>query len=184
MRKLPVATLALAALLTLSGCVPVQPPVTSTPVPSSTPVFASDEDALAAAEAAYGHYLAISDEVTAGGGLHPEKMQSLVSEDQYQLLMKSMKSLADKGWRTSGSTAFEQMTLASRTEEGQGAATLDLYLCVDVSAVRILDSSGLDVTPSTRVNVVALEVSFDVARAASPEFVLTNSDSWTGTEFC
>ena len=52
-----IAAVALAVLL-LSGCVPQQSTDTPTPEPSSTPVFATEEEALAAATAAYAAYQA------------------------------------------------------------------------------------------------------------------------------
>ncbi len=62
-----IALVALAVLL-LSGCLPPQTTVTPTPEATAAPVFASDEEALAAATAAYAAYLAMSDQIFAEGG--------------------------------------------------------------------------------------------------------------------
>ena len=49
-------TAALAVVLLLTGCSLASPEVAPTPTPSATPVFASEEEALAAAEEAYAAY--------------------------------------------------------------------------------------------------------------------------------
>ena len=67
-RLLPLAVLG-AALL--AGCLPTDPPVTPPPTSDLEPVFASDEEALAAAEEAYGAYLAAADEILSSGGADP-----------------------------------------------------------------------------------------------------------------
>ncbi|MBW4033634.1 MAG: hypothetical protein HIU88_13400, partial [Acidobacteria bacterium] len=53
-------TLAVAMLLALVGCVPTGQHAASSPTASLTPVFASDAEALAAAEKAYAAYLKVS----------------------------------------------------------------------------------------------------------------------------
>ena len=65
----PIAVLAAAFVLAaLSGCVQTTEKPTPTPTAAATPAFASDEEALAAAEKAYAAYLAVLDDVTADGG--------------------------------------------------------------------------------------------------------------------
>src|SRR3954462_13593979 len=60
MRTAPLLATA-ALLLALAGCVPTDSHPTSWPHPSATPVFASDAEALAAAEKAYAAYEAAVD---------------------------------------------------------------------------------------------------------------------------
>lgn len=60
-------------ILLLVGCMPAQPVVTPVPVPSHIPLFASDADALFAATAAYAAYLAMSAQITRGGGANTER---------------------------------------------------------------------------------------------------------------
>ncbi len=64
----PVVTLAVL-LLVLTGCTPGDEVVVPDPEPTVEPMFATDEEALAAAEEAYGAYLAASDASLAGGGV-------------------------------------------------------------------------------------------------------------------
>ena len=60
--------------LVLAGCAPDVPAIQVPPTPTVTPLFASDEEALAAAEEAYAAYLAMSDEITSDGGERPERI--------------------------------------------------------------------------------------------------------------
>src|SRR5690606_24012229 len=72
---LAAATVTVAVLL--SGCVQQGPEVTPPPEPSTTPIFASDEEALAAATEAYEAYLAMSDLIAQEGGVNPERIESV-----------------------------------------------------------------------------------------------------------
>ena len=77
------ARVAVVALLivALSGCASTPDPQL-TPTPSATaaaPVFASDEEALAAATEAYAAYLTMSDQIAGDGGASPHRISPFVS---------------------------------------------------------------------------------------------------------
>ena len=75
-----VAGVAIGALL-LSGCLPQQPTATPPPEATAAPIFASDEEALAAATAAYAAYLAMSDQILKDGGKDPDRNWISLSDD-------------------------------------------------------------------------------------------------------
>ena len=77
----PVSALAIVISLMLGGCVPSAPAASPTPEPSSTPVFASEEEALAAAEEAYAAYLAVIDEIHADGGAGVERLEVVATPE-------------------------------------------------------------------------------------------------------
>ncbi|MGV8895510.1 MAG: hypothetical protein ACOH10_04545 [Rhodoglobus sp.] len=172
-----IALVALAVLL-LSGCLPQPSTVTPSPEASSTPVFASDEEALAAATAAYAAYSAMSDQIAADGGADPERMKPLTTTEWFEKDLKQFDEFAETGNRLSGTTTFNSIALQSLDDE-----MLALYLCVDVSATRILDSNGGDVTPAGRPERVPLEVGFDLSKAPG-ELLLASSQVWNGESFC
>lgn len=176
---LPVASLGLALLL-LSGCLPQSPTVMPTPQPSSTPVFASDEEALAAAEAAYAEYLRVSDAITADGGANPERIEPLVTESQRKAALASFVVYATKGLRTEGASKHDSLALQHYSEPGE--VILDLYVCVDVTDIRVLDASGADITPAGRVNRVPLEISY--VGSSAEDLKLDRSEAWSGDDFC
>ncbi|MEO7349354.1 MAG: hypothetical protein ABIW32_05800, partial [Terrimesophilobacter sp.] len=83
-RMLRPAVLLVATLL-LSGCVPSEPVITPVPEPSVTPIFASDDEALAAATDAYAKYLEVSDAIFASGGQGIEQLSEVLAGKQLQV---------------------------------------------------------------------------------------------------
>ncbi len=69
-RTTKLAAVVIACAL-ISGCLPTPTNVIPTAVPTGTPVFASEEEALAAAIEAYEAYLAVSDAILPDGGRGP-----------------------------------------------------------------------------------------------------------------
>src|SRR5690606_29904088 len=55
------------------------PPVAPAPAPSGTPVFASDEEALAAAEAVYARFRKLADNVGHAGWRDPSSLSSVLT---------------------------------------------------------------------------------------------------------
>ena len=184
MRKYPrVSVLALAALavVALSGCfaaAPVEPPA---PTASAAPVFASEEEALAAATEAYAAYLAVSDQVGNDGGSGVDRLATLLSAEYFDEQKGSYLELQSDGLRTSGSTTFEPPILQS-VERTDREAVISVYVCVDVTNVRVIDQSDIDVTSSERPNRYPLVVEFEGADA--DELRMISSSPWTGESFC
>jgi len=173
---------AVALLLALAGCVPTSTHPTASPHPSATPVFASDAEALAAAEKAYAAYLKVSDQLAQGGwkdvdSLVPYARGAALSND-----LKTAKELSSKSLRQVGTTSFDSARLESLEDHGDGTAVVTVYLCLDVSEVDVLGPSGASVVPSSRQSRVPLEVDIDNLR--SSRFKVSRSDAWSGTDFC
>ncbi|MGB3413465.1 MAG: hypothetical protein WBA28_01980, partial [Microbacteriaceae bacterium] len=86
----------LSALFLGTGCSPEVglPPV---PRPSVEPLFASDEEALAAVVEHYQEYLAVSDEVYADGGANPERLKPYVSAERYEEELSGAQSFQARG---------------------------------------------------------------------------------------
>lgn len=165
----------LLPLVVLAGCVG-PPVVTPVPTPTATPVFASDEEALAAAEEAYAAYLAVSDELSADGWAEPSRLAPFLTDEELNRTERVYDDLHASGRSTVGTSVFDS-TMLQRYDDGEVA----VYLCLDVSGVRVVDSSGLDVTSVDRVDRVALEVVFKVVRR---KLLLDSSDIWDGGALC
>ncbi|GGE85425.1 hypothetical protein GCM10011313_04850 [Mycetocola zhadangensis] len=141
-------------------------------------MFASEEEALAAATDTYAKYLAISDAVSADGGREPERIRPYVTEAFWLTEAAGIGGLVSAGYRTTGSSSFDQTTMANLEE---GAITVQL--CLDVSQVRVLDSGGADVTPDDRVDRAPLEVEFEVS--VNPVTLsIAKSDVWSNQDSC
>ncbi len=173
-----IATIALAALL-LSGCLPQQSTVTPTPAPSSTPVFASDEEALAAATAAYAAYLAMSDKIAADGGTNPERLKPFVTAEWLKRETEVFNVFAARGITQSGFTSFTNATIQQYSDN-----SVSMYVCTDSSDTRVHSSDGVDVTPADRNNLSSLEVTFDVTVVPDRELRLGGNEPWPGESFC
>ena len=77
-----VGAVTIAGMLLLAGCGGGDPIPTLPPTPSATPIFASEEEALAAAEDAYAAYRGMSDQISAEGGANPERIAPFVTESR------------------------------------------------------------------------------------------------------
>jgi len=176
MRILRPAVGLLLCAIALSGCVPGEPTEVPTPEPSSTPVFASEEEALAAAEEAYAAYLAVSDAISQDGGAEPERIEPYVTPEWLEVELEAYRDFSSSGVRQSGSTTFSNATLQSSSDR---EATI--YACTDSSATRFVDSSGQDVTPDDRQVLTSVQVTF---RIQDGDLRLEGLAPWGDNSFC
>ena len=176
------AALVLFAALAATGCTP-EPAKPHTPAPSSTPLFASDEEALAAAEEAYAAYLAVSDQISAEGGLYPERIDAHVVPELRDQARKSLEAFRERNLHTAGLSSFDSTRLQGVSYPEAGGAKVTIYACLDIGSVRLISESGSDVTPADRVDRLPLQVSF-VSETPPSTLLLQSSDSWSGENFC
>lgn len=177
MRKFLSAAGAALLLASLAGCIGSGVVKTPVPTPSAAPVFASDEEALAAAEAAYAAYVDATDIVSAEGGVNPERIKNLVTSEELERSIEEFKNLRESGNRTIGTTAFDALTL-QRFDDVE----VVVYACVDVSSVRLVNAEGIDITPRNRPEHVPLEIAFWIGLQG--ELLLNSSDVWQEASIC
>ncbi|QNE46253.1 hypothetical protein F1C58_04565 [Glaciihabitans sp. INWT7] len=185
MRIIPrifVATVAVT--LMLSGCVPATPSASTPPKPTATPVFASEAEALAAATKAYAAYSAASDMVTSQGGANPERISPFVSVNQLSRELKGFKYYEENAVSSVGNTKFDSVRIETYSGAAQKDFELSVLLCSDISAIRLVDSSGTNITPANVPNRSPLEVGFELGAPPKAKLIVSRSDSWTGTDFC
>jgi hypothetical protein len=175
-----VGAVTLAGVLLLAGCDGGDPIPTLPPTPSATPIFASEEEALAAAEDAYAAYLAMSDLIASEGGTQPERIAPFVTAEQLPDELDGSAFFVESGIRSVGASKVTKIAL-QQFNQGHDAAEIVFYACVDVSGVAILDHEGADVTPADRPPVVALEVAMVGSRQ---NLLLADSDQWVDSQFC
>lgn len=176
------ALLAAAVLLALAGCVPSAAPSTAEPSASATPVFASDAEALAAAEKAYAAYQEVSDQIGADGGSEPERLIGLVTGKLKQSDLIGYQKLRTEKWHVVGSTKVSAATLQSADLSSAAAKdAVFVYLCLDVSGVDVLDIAGNSVVSATRPSSQAFLVSFD---RLGKKLLPSSRNSWTGPATC
>ena len=155
------------------------------PEPSATvePLFASDEEALAAATEAYEEYLAVSNAASANPTETPSTLKDLVSDDYLDELQKSLRNLADQGLRTMGQSQISAAALQQYVELDSTALVV-LYVCLDVSRVQVIDAQGQNLTPADRDPTVDLEVTFVGVKDGTEAIIVDGSEVWAEGSVC
>jgi hypothetical protein len=181
MRLKPLIAVPLIAIA-LAGCTTQQPePQASVTRAEEQPLFATDDEALAAAQVAYAHYLEVSDQIARDGGANPERLKGLVSAELYSEQVTAYSDLQSSGLFAGGSTAMDHFRI-------QDIGTLELgknmaaYVCLDVSNNPVLDSLGNNVTPEARESRIPLLIGF--ASNNNRGLIIETSEVWSGTNFC
>ncbi|SFO05480.1 hypothetical protein [Mycetocola miduiensis] len=149
----------------LGGCTPAPP---ATPTPTSTAIFASEDEALAAATDVFTAYLAAYDSAMADGGRDLATVREYVSDD-YFAEVSEPGTIVTNGWHTSGVSTFEVKEVP-HFDASNNSANIHLNICRDITGIRVLDMNDHDVTPPDREMRVPLAVSFAVA----------TDDEWNG----
>ncbi|WP_134450415.1 hypothetical protein [Cryobacterium luteum] len=184
----------LLIVATLSGCsANPTPSDTASPIADATaaptetaPVFSSNEEALAAAKAAYANYAALSDDVMRSAPAPKDftKVSASVSEAYLPQVVQALDSFSTAGHIGKGASSFDSIALIRYSDSPYGLAEVEVYMCSDVSGLRLLDASGADVTPAQRIDRVPLQVRF-VSSVGSPSTLLVDKeDVWSGRDFC
>jgi len=177
------AAFAAATALLLAGCTGDDPIVLPGPDPTTAPVFATDEDALAAAEVAFGEYLRASAEISVPDGLEPDTVRPFVTEDYFEEVLASFEKYRAENRFTEGVPNVTEATLQQYQDPMTGPAQVVVYLCLDISEARVVDDVGNDITPADRVDRVPLEVNF-VTNQRTETLLVDSSEPWTGEDFC
>jgi len=155
--RTPIVVTLTVLLLLLAGCIPKQ----ERPEPTPTPVFASEEEALAAAEEAYAAYLAISDLIASEGGADPERLAPYVTEDWLSHEINSFDQFRESGNHLQGFSDLISVDLQQYSDRKVLVLT-----CVSYLQAPIYDADGQNVTPIDRPDRASLTTSFDVREGA------------------
>jgi hypothetical protein len=172
---LPVALVAL-----LSGCLPPDPIITPVPDPTSTPVFESEEEALAAAEAAYGEYLRVTDAIFSEGGKDIDRLTDVATGEQLVGDRDGFQQVVEEGLRSTGQTTFDQFSLQQYDANArEGVAIVSAYVCDDITGVDVVDSTGHSVVSSSRPNRTYFQVTFDLAPQIPRSLLVSSKEPWS-----
>lgn len=136
--------------------------MTPVPTPSVTPVFGSDEEALAAAEESYKRYLAVSDQIFAEGGANPERLADVASGAFLDASITGFEKFQSNGWKSIGTSKADSFELQQVASPGTSESLVIVYACTDVSGIDVLDASGQSVVSPSRPDRTFFEVSFDL----------------------
>jgi len=176
---------AVLVALALSGCsaAPVAP-VTDTPTPTATQaearIFANDDEALVAAKKAYAAFQDMSNRIAADGGVAPERMEAFAAGDALEAEIESLRGIAKRHLQAVGRLKFDSFRL-QETDVRSGAVSA--YLCLDVSDTDLVDEAGNSIVGSGRRSRLPLAVSFSYYSHVQ-RLMVTESEIWSGTDFC
>ncbi|MFD6054049.1 hypothetical protein [Agromyces sp. NPDC060279] len=180
-RSLVAAALVLGLAAALAGCdaEPAEPP-SAPPTSPAPPIFASDEEALAAAEDAYAAYAAVDAEISAKGGADRAGLSEVVGPPFLEELNSDYDEMARLGYRATGAVELRSIRLVEYVATAD-PEIIRAYACIGVGETRIFDSRGTDVTPDDRKADVAVILEFG---ASEDQVRLVRSEAWDGDTFC
>jgi hypothetical protein len=172
-----------AAALLLGGCAQPAARVIPTAPATMKPVFATDADALAAAEKSFAGYLTTSDLIAHDGGVGVERLGSWDTVSQLALDAKTFDGMQSRGEHTTGTSVFSHLVVQSRDLNADGSATLIAYVCVDVSHTQLLDDKNA-VRPVARPKNVPLVLTFRSDETVRTTLRFDGSVAWRGKNYC
>lgn len=149
-----------------------------TPPTVVQPVFASDDEALAAAVATYERYLLVSAEIDADGGVGAERLRDLTTERYGLDLIAEYRRMRAVGERFTGAAT---LITARLIEIDRDRTRLTIAMCVDLSAMQLFDEAGAEVERQGDA-LAQFEVMFRSANAT--RILLDGSELWDGEPVC
>jgi hypothetical protein len=174
-----VSVVVVAAAAILTGCVNADPIVTPAPIPSATPLFATEADALAAATAAYAAYVTLSDKVFSEGGSGAERLSEVSTGRQLEANVAGFAEAKSLGYRSLGTTSFDTVSVQKFDRESGGSeAMIVVYLCEDVSKVDVVNGKGESVVSPDRPDRAGYEVTFAAAPSSLNNLLVASKDLW------
>ena len=141
--RLPLLALAVVLALTACGPAPGRFRPEATVAPVDAPLFSSDAEALAAAEEVYREYVKVSDEARSTSNL--DDLRPLVTSAWFEEEARVRADFDSRGVRLVGESNVSSIDLQS-----YNASSVKLYACHVTEGVRLIDSSGTDITPEDR----------------------------------
>jgi hypothetical protein len=183
-RRSAAVTLVLVAALAATGCTPEAPRANEKPTPTSTPLFASDEEALAAAEEAYATYLAVVDRVLGEGGSDPDRLRSSARGEALEQAIADANEFNAKGYRTTGTTSLQSTSLQFHNAYApDGEVVVRAYVCEDVSQVDLLGKDGTSLVSPARPDLTPFEAAF-IRSEQGGSLVVSSREVWGDVSVC
>lgn len=185
-RSLSVRVAATLAALTLGASLAACADTTRIPpAPTDTgaaePLFASDEEALAAAVAAYEEYAAVVDALLMGRepsvALHQAASEALAEET-----LADVAEFAELGWTITEGRETLNPRLQSRMPEGGNSELVVIYFCEDVSQVDVLNSAGESVVNADRNPLTPFETTVRINSEGAA--TVLDRRVWDGSGIC
>lgn len=151
------------------------------PSAEAEPLFASDEEALAAAEAAYAEYLAVADAVLIDGGADAQRLETVAIGEVLEEDLERAAEYEREGRRQEGQTRVLDTSLQQLLQDSSNTEVIT-YACLDSFSIEIVDASGALISNPERDATVTFELRFEAE--SDGKLLLAESDVWTSGQTC
>ena len=197
-RHRPLRTIAFGAALlflaigTLSGCMATPAPANTssptavvTPAPTkAAPIFASNDEALAAATATYSAYLSAGDAAGKIGSDSWNEYLSFTTGAEHDGVVSSRKKTEEGGRSFTGTTSFDSMTVQMSSALPDETWEIRTYVCLDISESTMVDATGQSVSSPDRQVRWPMVIAFITPTSNSSQLLISESRAWSGSNFC
>jgi len=167
--------------LALVGCATpaVIPP--AGPPSDEQPLFATDEEALAAATEAYEEFLAALDIALAVPDDSNEKLDEFAGGEVLNDARTAIDTFRDLGWRAVGVRQVVSSMLQQVVREAE-STVVTIYVCESAEGVEVLDQSGESQVSEDRQDLTGFEVS--VSFATVSDALIEDRAQWPAADVC
>lgn len=141
------------ALFVLTGCQTLEqeivlpgvndpsPPILLGHVPGGLPADFYEDAAEVTREAVLG-YVALSDQITAEGGVNPQSMKPLVSPEWWVVEQEGFAYFVEEGFRTQGTSEVSQFLVQSARLTPSDTVEVGVIACVDTTEVIVFPTES------------------------------------------
>ena len=180
MPRRPHALVAPLLVLAMVGCTPTTALPPASPPSEEAPLFASDEEALAAATEAYEEFLAALDAKLQDPPSPDVSLDDFAEKQALDEAMQSVEQFEVEGLRITAPRTVTTVRLQMLIH-AEDATELVFYACESVAGVDLLDEAGKSLVTPERPDLSAWESSV----VFRPGEALVNSRTqWTGGDVC
>lgn len=160
-------------VLVMGGC-------SVTPEPEgTTPAFATEEEAFAAAEQTYRAYVDALNQVDLSDPETFEPVFALTTGEANAGLRESLSRMHGDAWTVAGNSVATVISPSSYSD-----GRVELAVCLDVSDVMVVDKDGTSVVDADRVDVQSMLVSILYGAGADTGARIDSFDGREGEPSC
>ncbi|MGV8852561.1 MAG: hypothetical protein ACOH1M_08360 [Rhodoglobus sp.] len=129
-------------LALLSGCVPSDAATSPDPTPTFVAPYATDEEALEAAEAAYAEYVRVINVTLRTAVVDEALLSSVAVGNELDDAILVYSRIASEGKHSTADITFDQVALQRYSTDGSPTELVTIYACEDLSQAYLVDSDG------------------------------------------
>jgi hypothetical protein len=161
----------------LSGCAPSDTSTPPEPTETFVAPYATDEEALAAAEEAYAAYVLATGVVYSEERGDPAILASVASGEHLDELLQERAELEAEYGYINGVQTFDHSVLQRYSRDGSPREVIAVYLCDDLSELEIF-KDGIKFGPEEPLTPATMQVIFDYS-PESDSLLVSSREIWS-----